>query len=248
MEPGLGGRAQRRLDQRRQHLKTGGIVVGVVLAVVVVGAGIVLVTRSDEPTRHVSQSPSDASTTRSSIATTTSTAPTVTTLVPRSTNPVVALAQQYDGFYTGTFTNTTFTTNGPATLELRIDPNAGTLDVIADFNGDVFGGGAKELRRINATVPLKDPSKAVATDTKSFGKVTGSLDAGLGVVLTAPDVPDPKVLSYLLRGMLRADQSGFDATYHVVFEDGTTADGTVTVTCAPNGQRPSEVRTLCTPL
>jgi len=168
-------------------------------------------------------------------------------MVPRSNNPVVALAQQYDGLYTGTFTNITFNTNGSATLELRIDPNAGALDVLNDFNGDVFGGGAKESRRINTTVPLKDPSKAVATDTKSFGKVTGSLDAALGVVLTAPDVPDPKVLSYVLTGMLRVDKSGFDAKYHVVFEDGTTADGTVTVTCAPNGQRPSEVRTLCTP-
>lgn len=223
------------------------VVGGAVLAVVVVAGGILFVTRSDEPTRQVSQTRSAGSTSTSSAATTTTSLATVTTVVPRSTNPVVALAQQYDGRYTGTFTNTTFNTSGPATLELRIDPTAGTLDVVADFDGDIFGGGAKELRRINTTVQLKDPSKAVATDTKSFGKVTGSLDAGLGVVLTAPDVPDPKVSSYVLTGMLRADKSGFDATYHVVFEDGTTADGTVTVTCAPNGQRPSEVRTLCTP-
>jgi hypothetical protein len=248
MAPGLGGRAQRRLDQRRQHLKTGGLVGGAVLAVVLVVGGILVLTRSDGSARRVTQPSSDGSTTSSSSATTSSSASTVTTVVPRSTDPVVALAQQYDGLYKGTFTNTTFNTSGPATLELRIDPTAATLDVVADFNGDVFGGGAKELRRINTTVQLKDPSKAVATDTKSFGKVTGSLDAGLGVVLTAPNVPDPKVLSYVLTGMLRADKSGFDATYRVVFEDGTTADGTVTVTCAPNGQRPSEVRTLCTPL
>ena len=46
---------------------------------------------------------------------------------------------------------------------------------------------------------------------------------------------------------LRTDLAGFDASYHVVFADGSTADGVITVLCSANRQRPSEVQTLCTP-
>jgi len=54
-------------------------------------------------------------------------------------------------------------------------------------------------------------------------------------------------LSFELIGRLRDDRSGFDATYHVVFEDQQTADGVLSVVCATRNQRTSEVPTLCTP-
>jgi hypothetical protein len=158
---------------------------------------------------------------------------------------VVALAQQYDGRYVGTFSNTTFSTTGPASLELRIDPVANTLSVDADFDGDLFGGGAKESRRISGSVALSDPAAAITTETKAFGPVTGQLDPSLALQLTASDVPDPKVKGFLLTGRLRADNTGFDATYTVTFEDGKTAAGTVTLNCDPAGTRGSEVQTIC---
>ena len=219
----------------------GGSVLGAALVVgvaaVALGGG-----GDDAPAKQASRT--TRSTTSSS---TTTTLPVVTTAVPRSTNPVVALAQQYDGYYEGTFTNTTFGTEGTATLELRVDPVAGTMVVTSDTDGDVFGGGAKELRQIKATIVLGDPTASTSTDTKSFGLVTGIIDPSLAIVLTAPDVPDAKVLSFQLTGRLREDKSGFDATYHVVFEDQQTADGVLTVTCAARNQRTNEVPTLCTP-
>ena len=235
------GRADRRRAAQRRRMIIGGSVAGVVLvagvAVVALGGG-----GNDTPTKQASHT--TQSTTTSS---TTTTIPVVTTAVPRSTNPVVALAQQYDGYYEGTFTNTTFGTEGTATLELRIDPVAGTMVVISDTDGDVFGGGAKELRQIKSTITLGDPTASTSTDTKSFGLVTGVIDPSLAIVLTAPDVPDAKVVSFRLIGRLREDKTGFDGTYHVVFEDQQTADGVITVTCAARNQRTNEVPTLCSP-
>jgi hypothetical protein len=243
MAADIGGRVARRRGKRRRQTVVIAGAVGAVLVVGAVAGAVALVTKKDERTNHVTQSTRVTTTS----STTSTTVPVATTVVPKSMNPVVALAQQYDGYYEGPFTNATFQTSGKATLEIRIDPNAGTLDVTADFDGDVFGGGTNGLRRIQATVKVGDPNASVSTDTKSFGKVTGRVDASLSLILSAPDVPDPNVKSFDLTGKLRDDRSGFDATYHVVFEDGKSADGTVTVTCATNGQRPSEVRTLCTP-
>ena len=213
-----------------------GGVVAVAAVVIALGGG------GDEPAKQGSRS-----TRTTTTSSTTTTLPVPTTLVPQSTNPVVALAQQYDGYYEGTFTNTTFGTDGTATLELRIDPVEGTMQVTSDTDGDVFGGGAKELRQIKATIKLRDPTAVTTTETKSFGQVTGRIDPSLAIVLTAADVPDPKVASFELTGRLRDDRTGFDATYHVVFEDQQTADGVLTFTCAARNQRPSEVPTLCTP-
>jgi hypothetical protein len=236
----LGARVDRRRATQRKRL-----VIGASVAAVIVVAGVAAALGGggdDTSTKQASRS-----TRTTTTSSTTTTVPVVTTVVPKSTNPVVALAQQYDGYYEGTFSNTTFGSEGSATLELRIDPVAGTMHVTSDTDGDVFGGGAKELRQIKATIKLGDPNASTTTETKSFGQVTGHIDPSLAIVLTAADVPDPKVLSFELTGRLRADHSGFDATFHVVFEDQQTADGVLTVTCAANKQRPSEVTTLCAP-
>ena len=242
-----GSRSARRQQQKQQHRRRTvvlGTAIGAVVAVVVIVGVVLLVTRSDDTdTASVSQ---DRKATTTSSSTTTSTAqPVSTTAVPASDNPVVALAQQYDGRYVGTFNNTTFDTTGPASLELRIDP-AGTMAVDVDFDGDLFGDQAKEVRRISSTVTLgTDPDATVTTPTKAFGPVSGHIDETLALVLTADDVPGAKVKAFTLTGRLRTDNTGFDATYTVTFEDGTTADGNVAVTCDPAGIRGSEVTTVC---
>ena len=240
-----GRRQQQRQQQRRRRTIIIATVVGSLLAVATIVAIVLVVTREDD-TKTASTSSSRSTTTSSSSSTsTTTTLPVSTTAVPASDNPVVALAQQYDGRYVGTFTNTTFNTTGPASLELRVDPTAGTIAVDADFDGDLFGGGAKGVRRISGSIAIGDPNATVTTDTEKFGPVTGHIDESLALVLTADDVPDDKVKSFTLTGRLRGDNTGFDATYAVVFEDGKTADGTVAVTCDPAGNRGSDVTTVC---
>jgi hypothetical protein len=239
----VGVRAARRRAHRRRWL------VGGIVAIVVLGAGaaaaVALTSSSSSPTKPTARRTHTTGAVSTSTPTTTGGPTTSTTIIPKSSNPIVALAQQYDGSYNGTFTNTTFHTTGLAALDLHIDPTASTLAVNVSLNGDLFGGGAKAVRGIQGTIALGSPDAAVTTQTASFGPVTGKLGSGLSVVLTAPAVPDPKVKTFELTGTLRADKRGFDSTFTVGFRDGTTAQGTVTVTCSPTGQRPSQVTTLC---
>jgi hypothetical protein len=242
----VGARAQRRRDQHRRRTRIVVIATAAAVGVALVVGGFLVLTREDEPSTKTT-SATRASTTTSAPSTTTTTAvPTSTTIVPRSPNPVVALAQQYDGYYSGTWSNATSGQTGPATLELRIDPGTSTIGVVATFEGDFFGAdGGKLPRTIEASVNIGDPNAAVVTETKSFGDVTGRLDPSLALVLDAPAVPDSKVKAFSMTGRLREDQTGFDATYTVTYKNGQTAQGTVTTTCAPERQRPSEVPTLC---
>lgn len=218
---------------------------GALAAVALVVVGIIVLTAEDEPSTSPAASTRRTTTSSSSTSTTTTTIAVPTTPVPRSPNVVVALAQQYDGYYVGMWNNTTSGTSGPAALEARIDPNAGTLATAIQLDGDFFGGGAKEFGRVESTMSIGDPNAAVTTETERLGTVSARLDQSLALVVEAPDVPDGKVKSFTLTGGLRQDRKGFDATYAVTFENGTTAQGTVTVVCAPENQRPSEVTTLC---
>lgn len=243
--PSSATRADRRKQQHRRS-RVIAIAIGSVVAVVAIVGVVLLVTRTDDAkTENTANRSVATSTTLPSTTTTTSTLPVSTTVVARSANPVTALAQQYDGRYVGTFTNTTASTTGPSSLELRIDPTTNAMAIDADFDGDLFGSGSKEARRISGSVALTDPTAAITTETKSFGPVTGQLDPSLALVLTAPDVPGAKVKGFQMSGRLRADNTGFDATYTVTFEDGSTSAGTVTLNCDPAGTRGSEVATVC---
>jgi len=235
------GRADRRRQKRRRSTVIALVVGAVVAVVAIVGVALLVIPKDDSGTArrtNVSSAPP-------SSTTTTSTLPVATTVVPRAADPVVALAQQYDGRYVGTFTNSTFSTTGPASLELRIDPVMNKMAIDADFDGDLFGGGATTSRRISSSVALGDPNAAVTTQTNAFGPVTGKIDPSLAVVLTADAVPDEKVKAFTLTGRLRSDNTGFDATYKVTFKDGKTAEGTITLSCDPQGTRGSEVTTIC---
>jgi hypothetical protein len=241
-DAGLGGsRSARRRQKRRRTVV---IVAASCLAVVAVAA-VALVVTSGGDAETAGTRKHDRVTSTTSTTSTSTTQPVATTAVPKAPDPVVALAQQYDGRYVGTFTNTTFETTGSAELELRIDPATGALRTDAEFDGDLFGGDAKLVRRISGTVTLGNPNAPVTTQTEAFGAVTGRLDDALALVLTADDVPGAKVKGFALTGHLRDDLTGFDATYSVTFEDGATAEGTITVTCDPNGTRGSEVTTIC---
>jgi hypothetical protein len=239
----LGRRAERRRGRRRRL--TLGVAAGFVVVAAVAAALVALGSGGGRATKATSRR-STATVASSTTSTTTPTSSvTGTTLIPQSANPAVALGQQYDGRYVGTFTNTTFQTTGPASLDLRVDPSSGVLTATVDLDGDLFGGGAKQVRRIGATVQLGGSNPSVVTGTSAFGPVTGRLGSGLSIVLTAPSVPDAKVKTFELTGTLRSDTRGFDATFTVGFRDGRSAQGTATVLCAPQGQRPSQVKTVC---
>ncbi len=173
------------------------------------------------------------------------TATTPTTVVPKSPDPVVALIQEYDGAYHGTWTNSTAHTTGAVALQLRVDPGTSLLTVTAMFNGDLFGQATPKQRVLTAKADLGNPKAAVANQTTDFGPVTGHLDSSASIVLDAPKVPDAGVTGFTLTGGSNADSSGFVATFVITLDDGSTSHGTMTVSCASSGQRASEVPTIC---
>ena len=200
-------RARRRRRVRRRALAT-----GLGIAIVAATVGVVLAasngedggSRSSSVRPTATTAPTTSSSTPSTSGTATTTAPPTATPVPRSSNPVVALVQQYDGTYDGRFQNRTFNSDGTARLTLRVDPATSRMTVEVAFDGDLFGSGASQPRAISSGIDLGDPTRAVTTDTASFGPVTGKLDAVTTVVLDAPDVPGGDAKSFALRGALVA--------------------------------------------
>ncbi len=242
------GERRLRRARRRYLLRVAGIVTAIVVVLVTV---VVLVSGGGSGTSRPAASAGPTSSTRRSGATSTTAAPPTstttapvasTTVVPKSSNPVVALAQQYDGVYSGHFQNRTANSIGNAQLTLRVDPATSRMSVEVDFTGDLFGSGGAAPRTITATIDLGNPADAITTPTQAFGPVTGKLE-GTSVVLDAPAVPGGGATTFRLRGNLVS--RGFDSTYTAGFRDGHNTEGTVAVRCAPTGQRPSAVTTVC---
>jgi hypothetical protein len=240
------GERRLRRARRRRLLQVAGTVTAIVVVLLTV---VILVSGGGNGS---SNSTANRKTTTSSGAATSTSSPTTTvvpststvpsTPVPKSANPVVALAQQYDGVYQGRFQNRTANSDGTAELTLRVDPATSKMTVAVGFDGDLFGGGTAAPRTISATIDLGNPNQATTTPTQTFGPVTGKLE-GTSVVLDAPSVPGGSANTFRLRGNLV--NKGFDATYTAGFPDGHSTNGTVAVRCAATGQRPSEVTTVC---
>jgi hypothetical protein len=237
-----------RRAQRRRLLRIVGVVVAILAALVV---AVVLVSGgSGDSNQATSDHRATTSTAAATTTTSTATVPSTTapaasvpaTPIPKSSNPIVALAQQYDGVYAGRFQNRTANSDGTAQLTLRIDPATAKMGVTVAFSGDLFGGGSPAPRTLDSTIDLGNPNAATTTQTAQFGPVTGKLE-GTSVVLDAPQVPGGTANTFRLRGNLVS--KGFDATYTAGFPDGHSTDGTVSVRCAPTGQRPSQVTTVC---
>jgi hypothetical protein len=231
--------------------------VAVLAGLGVVTGSALLVTRTERtgnttsaPHRTASAGSGDpvqtSETGRSDTGKSTESGPTTpTTEVPRSTDPVVALVQALDGAYNGTWSNLTAQTTGQVALQLRIDPATSSLQVVTDLTGDLFGLKTAKRRHLESTISLLTPGQSSTLTTADFGILHGSIDAGFAVQLDAPDVPDPGVRSFSMRGVQKLDGSGFAATFTVGYDDGTTATGTMNVACSATGQRPSAVVTLC---
>jgi hypothetical protein len=96
-----------------------------------------------------------------------------TTIVPRSSDPVVALAQQYDGLYVGTFTNTTFNTTGNASLEVRVLRAADTfVDKAPDGAPDLRCRG-RDLSVDQVRVPMVALGATRRRSRRPFGALDG---------------------------------------------------------------------------
>ena len=152
--------------------------------------------------------------------------PTPTAAPTPTPNPLAALAAAFTGKYSGTWTNTTFGSTGPISVQVAVDLASGNLVVSnLTIGGNVFGGAAPPPESLTLTGLA---TGTVTTHSASLGDISMSISP-LGVLTgTCTNIPSPRVSKATFTGTV-ADPTKLTFTYHADLKDGTGADGTVTM-------------------
>jgi hypothetical protein len=145
-----------------------------------------------------------------------------------------AFASQFEGTYTGTWTNATFAgSTGPASVEIGIDRAAGTISLGIDLGGNVFGAADPDPEALVATIT---PGGDMTFTSATFGPTTVVADlSGSEPVITvsSPDVPSDRVQSFTATAAI-LDSDNIDFAYEVTFRDGSpAAQGTAPLVRTP---------------
>ena len=133
-------------------------------------------------------------------------------------------AAKLTGAWTGTWKNTTFSTQGAETMNVTVDTVAQTMNIVLDLNGSVFGGSDPAAETFSTTYTLTG-----ATFTKTspvFGNITLTITPAGTLTGSATNVPGV--------GISRVDFSGtitpalITVNYTITFTSSATATGTAT--------------------
>ena len=132
----------------------------------------------------------------------------------------------FSGQWSGDWSNTTFGSTGTVTLTITVNDD-GTADFSLDVDGNVFGGVDPPALTFSGTYDADGAHIAVTGDAL-FGDVTIDATADGAFTLEATNIPAPGIAGFSSEGTATPD--GVDMTYTVTFDDGTTAEGTGTLT------------------
>lgn len=132
----------------------------------------------------------------------------------------------FSGDWSGGWNNDTFGSTGPITLTIAVNDD-GTIDVTIDIDGSVFGVTDPPAKTFSGTYDENGASIEVVGDDL-FGDVTVSAGPDGTISVTATAIPVPGIAGFSAEGTATPD--GIDVTYTVTFDDGTTAEGTGTLT------------------
>lgn len=147
-----------------------------------------------------------------------------------ATTDPFALASQFEGTYSGTWTNTTFGSQGPASIELALDRAAGAMDLLLTLGGNIFGQPTPAPETLQAQIV---PGQGLSFDSATFGDTTVSVDlSGTAPVITvsSPDVPSARIKGFTATATI-TDPDHIDFAYEVTFRDGgAPAAGTAPLT------------------
>ena len=139
----------------------------------------------------------------------------------------VAAAQTFVGHYTGPWKNTTFGSTGTLELTISLDTTAKAVKVVTTITGNLFGSPPPPTETLTLPLPATATTPVTVTST-TFGPMTFTLQADGSLVADAPTVPSANAATFNL--VLKPSTSGIDGTYTVKLKNGTTANGTVTLT------------------
>jgi hypothetical protein len=128
------------------------------------------------------------------------------------------------GSYAGTWTNTTFGSNGAATFDIALEGETFTATI--DLAGGVFGEGDPDPFTIEGGVTADGGSATGTSDL--LGAYTFSATADGSFTLEASDVPSARIATFSASGTIEG--GAISGTYSVTFEDGGGAEGTFELT------------------
>jgi adhesin/invasin len=140
-----------------------------------------------------------------------------------------ALAQlnagQYEGTYSGNWTNTTFASVGTGTVTIDVDEGAMTASVTGSATGNVLGSGG--VGPITRNGPYGTSSATFNGVLPTMGTVSGTLNADGTLTLSGTNIPDPSITRWDATGTITPAQ--IQLSFTVTFNAGPPAVGTITL-------------------
>ncbi len=130
----------------------------------------------------------------------------------------------YTGTYIGTWTNTTFSSTGAASIV--VSTSGSNLSALLDLDGGIFGGSDPAAETLTLTVG--DTSATLDTHTSSvYGGMSGTINGNNQVTAAGSDITG-SVASFSLSGTWTT--TSIDVTVTITFDDASTASATATLT------------------
>jgi hypothetical protein len=165
----------------------------------------------DEPGTTTTTAGGDGTPTTAEVTSTTGETSSTTTA---GDDADLARARAAVGTWTGTWTNDTFGSTGPASLILSIDEEAQTLDAVLDIGGNVFGGADPDAETFS--MPLLPGTYEGSSAVFGSYAVTVNADSTLEIVATEM----PAIPAGTFTVSASVDGDSFSGTYEVDFGDG----------------------------
>ncbi len=145
------------------------------------------------------------------------TVPEATTTTAEEIDPALEAALAGAGTYVGTWSNTTFGSEGPASMTFAVAED-GTVSIDWDLGGFVFGLDDPDAE--SQTLNVADITDGLTFTTALLGEVTVSVNEDFTSMTTeAPDVPAARIEAFRAIATWNDDGS-ISGTYEVTFEDG----------------------------
>lgn len=104
---------------------------------------------------------------------------------------------RYVGSWAGTWNNSTFSSSGTVTANVTINSN--NLVMVVDLGGNVFGGGDPASETFTVTFGGTS-ARLEATNSSTYGVVTGELSANGDFEITGTNVPGGNVTGFQVNG------------------------------------------------
>jgi hypothetical protein len=145
---------------------------------------------------------------------------------PTPTIDIGALAAAAAGTYSGDWKNTTFGSTGTVTAVITVDRASLTVSAALTITGNVFGGAPPPTETFSGKIGGLG-ALGFSGHSATFGDFTVTSN-GPAFVMKAQNVPGTRVDHFEADGNF--GQGTVSGTYKVFLKDGTTADGTFSLT------------------